>query len=176
MESKVSRWAFERSRPRGERYACHSVSVSSSAGVVYGSQGGPCDPTAKMMLEELQRRNYSQTTVKGYLRVVEAFARYFHRSPDQLGPEQIRAYQVYLFKDRKLNAHTVGQHTAALRFFYCKTLKRQYPIEEVPYPKAPRHLPIILTREEAIRLIDSAQQSVSSRSVDDRFFNRHAQS
>ena len=97
------------------------------------------------MLEELQRRNYSQTTVKGYLRVVEAFARYFHRSPDQLGPEQIRAYQVYLFKDRKLNAHTVGQHTAALRFFYCKTLKRQYPIEEVPYPKAPGRLPIILT-------------------------------
>jgi site-specific recombinase XerD len=109
-----------------------------------------------MMLEELQRRNYSQTTVKGYLKVVEAFARYFHRSPDQLGPEQIRACQVYLFKDRKLNARTVGHHTAALRFFYCKTLKRQYPIEEVPYPKAPRRLPIVLTREEAIRLIDSA--------------------
>ena len=130
----------------------------------------------KMMLGELQRRNCSQTTVKGYLKVVESFASYFHRSPDQLGPEQIRAYQAYLFKDRKLNARTVGHHTAALRFFYCKTLKRQYPIEEVPYPKAPRHLPIILTREEAIRLIDSAQQSVSSRSVDDRFFNRHAQS
>ena len=110
----------------------------------------------KMMLEELQRRNYSQTTVKGYLKVVEAFASYFHRPPDQLGPEQIRAYQVYLFKERKLNARTVGHHTAALRFFYCKTLKRHYPIEEVPYPKAPRNLPIVLTREEAIRLIDSA--------------------
>ncbi len=54
----------------------------------------------KMMLEELQRRNYSQTTVKGYLKIVEAFAKYFHRAPDQLGPEQIRAYQkpkTYLF-------------------------------------------------------------------------------
>jgi integrase/recombinase XerD len=110
----------------------------------------------KMMLEELQRRNYCQTTVNGYLKVVEAFASYFHRSPDKLGPEQIRAYQVYLFKQRKLNARTVGHHTAALRFFFCKTLKRHYPVEEVPYPKAPRSLPVVLTRDEAIRLIDSA--------------------
>jgi site-specific recombinase XerD len=109
-----------------------------------------------MMLEELQRRNYSQTTVNGYLKIVESFAKYFHRPPDQLGPEQIRAYQVYLINERKLNARTVGHHTAALRFFYCKTLKRAYPIEEVPYPKAPRRLPTILTQEEAVRLIDSA--------------------
>jgi integrase/recombinase XerD len=109
----------------------------------------------KQMLEELQRRNYSQTTVKGYLKIVEAFAKYFHRSPDQLGPEQIRAYQVYLFTERKLNARTVGHHTAALRFF-CKTLKRPYPIAEVPYPKAPRRLPTILTQNEEVRLIDSA--------------------
>ena len=108
------------------------------------------------MLDELQRRNYSQTTVKGYVKVVESFARYFHRPPDQLGPEQIRAYQVYLFKERKLNARTVGHHTAALRFFFCKTLKRGYPVEEVPYPKAARRLPIILTQEEVVRLINSA--------------------
>src|ERR1700681_2011577 len=110
----------------------------------------------KTMLEELQRRNYCQTTVTGYLKIVAAFAKYFNRPPDQLGPEHIRAYQVYLFKERKLNARTVGHHTAALRFFYCKTLKRAYPVEEVPYPKAPRRLPTILTQEEAVRLINSA--------------------
>jgi site-specific recombinase XerD len=109
-----------------------------------------------MMLEELQRRNYSQTTVNTYLKVVADFARYFHRPPDELGKEQIRAYQVHLFQERKLGVRTVGLHTAALRFFFCKTLKRMYPVEEVPYPRAPRRLPIILTREEAIRLIDSA--------------------
>src|SRR5260370_19961095 len=109
-----------------------------------------------MMLEELQRRNYSQTTVNGYLKIVAAFAKHFQHPPDQLGPEQIRAYQLYLFNERKLNARTVGHHTAALRFFFCKTLKRSYPAEEVPYPKAPRRLPIILTQEEAVRLIDSA--------------------
>ena len=88
----------------------------------------------KIMLEELQRRNYSQTTVKSYLRIVEAFAKHYHRPPDQLGLNQIRSYQAHLFTQRKLNPHTVSVHTAALRFFYCKTLKRKYPIEEVPYP------------------------------------------
>ena len=109
-----------------------------------------------MMLEELQRRNYSQTTVTSYVKIVAAFAKHFDHPPDRMGPEQIRAYQVYLINERKLNARTVGHHTAALRFFYCKTLKRAYPIEEVPYPKAPRRLPTILTQEEAVRLIDSA--------------------
>jgi integrase/recombinase XerD len=110
----------------------------------------------KTMLEELQRRNYSQTTVTTYLKVIEDFSRHFHRPPDELGKEQLRASQVHLIQERKLGVRTVGLHTAALRFFYCKTLKRMYPVEEVPYPRAPRRLPIILTREEAIRLIDSA--------------------
>jgi len=108
------------------------------------------------MLQELQGRNYSKTTVNAYLKMVESFAKHFHRSPDQLGPEEIRAYQVHLLTERKMGARTVGHHTAALRFFFCKTLKRNYPIEEVPYPKAGRKLPIILTQEEAVRLIDSA--------------------
>jgi integrase/recombinase XerD len=110
----------------------------------------------KLMLEELQRRNFSQTTVKSYLRVVEDFARRFHCPPDQLGKEHIRSYQVHLLQERKLGVRTVRLHTSALRFFFCKTLKRAYPVDEVPYPRAPRRLPIILTREEAIRLIDSA--------------------
>ena len=110
----------------------------------------------KMMLEELQRRNYSQTTTRSYLKIVAGFAKHFHLPPDRLGPDQIRSYQVYLLQDRKLGVRTVGHYTAALRFFFCKTVKRAYPIEEVPYPKAPRRLPTILTREEAVQLIDSA--------------------
>ena len=110
----------------------------------------------KMMLEELQRRNYSQTTVNAYLKMIETFAKHFNKPPDQLGADEIRSYQVHLLKERKLGARTVGHHTAALRFFCCKILKRNYPVEEVPYPKAPRRLPNILTQEEAVRLIDSA--------------------
>ena len=110
----------------------------------------------KMMLEELQRRNYAQTTTKNYLGTVEAFAKHFGRSPDQLGLDEIRTYQVYLLKERKMGVRTVGLHTAGLRFFFCKTLRRNYPVEEFPYPKKPRELPIILTQEEAVRLIESA--------------------
>ena len=110
----------------------------------------------KMMLEELQRRNYSETTVTTYVKVVAAFARYFNRPPDQLGPDEIRTYQVYLINEKKLNPKTVRLHTAALRFFFCKTLRRHYPLEEVPYPKAPRRLPTILTQDEVVRLIDAA--------------------
>jgi site-specific recombinase XerD len=109
-----------------------------------------------MMLEELQRRNYSETTVTTYVKVVAGFAKYFNRPPDQLGPEEIRTYQVYLINEKKLNAKTVRLHTAALRFFFCKTLRRPYALEEVPYPKAPRRLPTILTQDEVVRLIDSA--------------------
>ena len=85
-----------------------------------------------------------------------AFAKYFQRPPDQLGPEEIRPYQLYLLNERKQGIRTVGAQTAARRFFFCKTLKRNYPVEEVPYPRAPRKRPIILTQEEAVRLIDSA--------------------
>ena len=68
----------------------------------------------KMMLEELQRRNYSQTTVNGYLKIVEDFARHFGRSPDQLGPDQIRAYQVHLFNERSSGArHRRAAHCGA---------------------------------------------------------------
>ena len=58
----------------------------------------------KLMLDELQRRNYAQNTVRAYIHAIEDFAKYFHHSPDRLGPEHIREYQVHLFRDRKLLA------------------------------------------------------------------------
>ena len=88
----------------------------------------------KMMLEELQRRNYSENTIRHYIRTVEEFARYFHCSPDHLGPRHIREYQPELL--RKGNSpSTVTQRLAALRFFYVKTLKKSWSVVETPYPK-----------------------------------------
>src|SRR5271169_2497855 len=69
----------------------------------------------KMMLEELERRNYAQTTIDCYIQTIEDFARHFHRPPDELTPEHIREYQAYLFRERKLAASTVTQRLAALR-------------------------------------------------------------
>jgi len=108
------------------------------------------------MLEELERRNYSQSTVRAYVRTVEDIARYFKRSPDQLGPEQIREYQAYLFRERKLAPNTVNQRTGALRFFFIATLKRAWSIAETPYPRKVFRLPKILSPEQVSRLIAAA--------------------
>src|SRR5450755_2600181 len=108
------------------------------------------------MLEELQRRNYAQTTIECYIRTVEHFSRYFHRSPAQLGPQHIREYQAALFKKWKLAPNTVNQRLAALRFFYIQTLKKAWSVAETPYPKKTFRLPMILSQEEVARLIDSA--------------------
>jgi site-specific recombinase XerD len=111
----------------------------------------------KLMLEELERRNYSQATVRAYMAAVEDFARYFHRRPDQLGPDQIRQYQAYLFRERKLTANSVTQRLGALRFFYIKTLKQSWSVELTPYPKKVLRLPSILSQEEVTRLIEAAR-------------------
>jgi len=110
-----------------------------------------------MMLEELERRNYAQTTVGLYIQTIEDFARYFKRPPDQLGPEHIREYQAYLFREKKLARQTVTQRLAALRFFFIQTLKKPWSVAETPYPKKTRHLPSILSPEEVARLIDAAR-------------------
>ena len=109
------------------------------------------------MLEELQRRNYAKTTVYYYLKAVERFAKYFHTSPDQLNQSHLRTYQAYLLRERKLGPRTVKLHVSALRFFFVKTLKRPYMLEDLPFPKVPRRLPMILTTEEVARLIDGAK-------------------
>jgi site-specific recombinase XerD len=109
------------------------------------------------MLDELQRRNYAQNTVRSYIKAVEDFARYFGKPPERLGPEHIREYQVHLFRDRKLTASTVQGRAAALRFLFVKTLHRPYLPDQIPFPKRARRLPIVLSPQEVALLIDSAR-------------------
>jgi integrase/recombinase XerD len=111
----------------------------------------------QIMLEELRRRNYAESTIRTYIRSVEHFSRYFHRPPDQLGPEHIRQYQAALFTKLKFSPNTVTLRLAALRFFYIQVLKRGWSIAETPYPKKVFHLPEILSQEQVARLIDAAE-------------------
>ena len=110
----------------------------------------------KMMLEELQRRNYSDRTANGYVRTVAAFAKHFGKPPDQLGPDDLRSYQAYLLQERKLAVGTVIARVAALRFFFVRTLKRHEFRQDLPYPKKQRRLPTVLSLEEVAQLIDAA--------------------
>ena len=87
---------------------------------------------------------------------VEDFSKYFRRSPDLLGPNHIRRYQVHLFCDRKLSPATIEGHTAALRFLFVKTLRRPYVPDQIPFHKRPRRLPTVLSQEEVARLMESA--------------------
>ena len=91
----------------------------------------------KIMLEELERRNYAQATIDCYLRAVAEFSLHFHRPPNQLGPEHIRQYQAHLFGQRKLAPSTVTQRLAALRFFYIKTLRNPWSIAKIPCSRGP---------------------------------------
>jgi integrase/recombinase XerD len=108
----------------------------------------------QIMIEELRRRNFADSTIRSY---VEHFSRYFHRRPDQLGPEHIRQYQAALFTKLKFSSNTVTLRLAALRFFYIRVLKRGWSIAETPYPKKVVHLPEILSQEQVARLIDAAE-------------------
>ena len=109
------------------------------------------------MLEDLQRRNYSPDTIRGYIRAVQQFAEYFGRSPEQMGGEELRRYQLYLLHERKLALGTVENCISALRFLYKKTLKRRdLAFDDLPFPKQPRTLPTVLSQNEVTRLIEAA--------------------
>ncbi|MGB0014157.1 MAG: phage integrase N-terminal SAM-like domain-containing protein [Candidatus Sulfotelmatobacter sp.] len=109
------------------------------------------------ILEDLQRRNYSHDTIRGYIRAVQQFAEYFGRSPEHLGAEQLRRYQLYLLHEKKLCLGTVENCISALRFLYKKTLKRRdLAFDELPFPKQPHKLPVVLSQDEVTRLIEAA--------------------
>jgi site-specific recombinase XerD len=107
------------------------------------------------MLEDLQIRHYSPTTIRLYLHSVAEFARHFHKPPDQLGPEQIRQYQLFLIKDQQASQSTCVQLVCALRFLYTHTLHRKIEIERIPFPRRERKLPLILSRDEVKALLEA---------------------
>ena len=111
------------------------------------------------MKEDMQVRNLSPHTQDSYLRQVSQFARYFGKSPDQLGPEHIRTYQIYLTNEKKLAPASIHIAIAALRFFYKVTLKKDWIFQEVlPLPKKPQKLPLILSPEEVLHFLPCVHQ------------------
>ena len=114
-------------------------------------------PLRRRMLEELQRRNYSPETTRGYILAVKQFAEYFGRSPEKMGAEEVRRFQLYLLNEKKLAPGTVETRMAALRFLYKKVLKRRdLAYDDLIFPKTPEKLPVVLSQEEVKRLIEAA--------------------
>ena len=107
------------------------------------------------MTEDMQVRNLSPHTQASYLQQVSLFARYFRTSPDALTPEHIRTYQIYLTNEKKLAANSIYTAVAALRFLYRVTLKKEWTFgEDIPLPKKPQKLPVVLSPEEVVHFLN----------------------
>jgi len=111
------------------------------------------------MIEDLRIRNYSPRTVDVYVSRVARYAEHYGRSPATLGPEDIRAYQVYLL-EKGTSWGQFNQTVCALRFFYRVTLKRPWAIEHLPYGKKPKRLPVVLSQEEVLRFLSAVSSAV----------------
>ena len=112
-------------------------------------------PIRQRMTQDMQVRNLSPHTQTSYVQQVSLFARYFSKSPELLGPEEIRAYQVYLTNERKLATSSILIAISALRFLYKITLHKDWTFDDIiPAPKKPQKLPIVLSPEEVLRFLD----------------------
>src|SRR5436309_1487479 len=122
-------------------------------------------PVRQRMTEDMQLRNLSPHTQASYVQQVSLFARYFNKSPELLGPEEIRSYQVYLTNEKKLSPSSILIAVSALRFLYKVTLHRDWCLEDIiPAPKKPQKLPIVLSPDEVLQFL-SCVQSIKHRSI-----------
>ena len=109
----------------------------------------------RRFIEDMQIRNLAENTQESYIQQVSLFARYFQKSPELLGPDHIRAYQLHLTNEKKLSTGSITVAISALRFLYRVTLKKDWPFDDfIPAPKAPKKLPIIVSPEEVLQFLD----------------------
>ncbi|MFO0863490.1 MAG: phage integrase N-terminal SAM-like domain-containing protein [Gemmataceae bacterium] len=112
-------------------------------------------PLRQRYIEDLQVRNKSPRTIETYVLRVALFARHFGRSPETLGPEDLRHYQQHLIA-RRVSWSMFNQAVCALRILYQTTLGRSEEIRHLPFAKRPRTVPRVLSPEEVVRLLEAA--------------------
>ncbi len=109
------------------------------------------------MIMELELRNRSPNTIKAYVGHMVSFVKYFNKSPDLMGENEIRQYLHYLVKQKKASWSSINISYNAFKFFYTKTLHRKWNVEHIPRPKGSNSLPIVLSRSEVIKIFDSTR-------------------
>ena len=115
------------------------------------STAKPVSTLRRRMIEDMTIRNLSPATQRSYIHAVEGYGRYFGRSPDRLGLEDVRAYQVHL-AGKGIAWATLNQIGWALRFLYGVTLGQDEVPERIPYARKPAALPDVLNRDEVVRI------------------------
>ena len=121
-------------------------------------------PLRQRMLEDLQIRHYSPNTIRAYIRGVAQFAKHFGKSPELLGAEEIREYQLHLIKKKGGSLSSYIQTVCSLRFLYTNTLHRQVAVERIPLPRYEKKLPVILSREE-VKLVLETPKNLGYRAM-----------
>ena len=116
------------------------------------------------MVEDLRLRNRSARTIETYVDAVARFARHFGRSPEVLGMEEVRTYQLHLI-ERGLSWSSFNQAVCALRFLYGTTLGRREELPRLVYARGPKRLPCVLSPEEVARLLESARPGAERRQL-----------
>jgi len=111
-------------------------------------------PLRRRMLEDMTIRNLSPATQQSYIYAVAKFSRHFSRSPDRLGLEEVRAYQLHLIAQQRSWSH-INQTVCALRFFYGVTLGRSDATEQIVAAREPQRLPVVLSGEEITRFLEA---------------------
>lgn len=120
-------------------------------------------PLRRRMIEDMTVRNLSPATQRSYLHAVVKFSRFFGRSPDRLGLEDVRAFQVRLVSNG-ISWPALNQTVCALRFFYGVTLGHGEIPERIPYAREPRKLPVVLSADEVVQFLE-AVPSLKSRAA-----------
>src|SRR3989454_5699384 len=115
-------------------------------------------PLRKRLIEDMTVRNFAPATQATYVQQVSLFARHFGQSPETLGPEEIRSYEVHLAMEKQLAPASIRTAVAALRFLYNVTLHKDWVLEDViPAPKVPDTLPVVLSPEEVLQFLECVE-------------------
>ena len=112
------------------------------------------NPFIQRMAEDMQLRNLAPATIDACTYHVDKFCRHFNKPADELGPEEIRQFQLHLVHERKVSWSSFNQAVCGLRFLYEITLQRPWEVRHIPFGKRPKKLPVVLSNEEASRLFE----------------------
>jgi integrase/recombinase XerD len=116
-------------------------------------------PLRQRMIDDLKIRNRSPRTIETYISHVARFAKFHGRSPELLGAEEVRAYQMHLLH-LSVSWSLFNQAVCALKFLYRVTLRVAWPVEHIPFGRKPRKLPVVLSQDEVVRLIEAVSHGV----------------
>ena len=121
-------------------------------------------PLRQRFIEDMKIRNLCVSTQQTYVGYLADFARYFGKSPEALGPEEVRRYQLYLVERRGYCANSLMVATCALKLFYRATVPRKWAVDQIPLPKQPKRVPVVLSQGEVVQFLD-AVASIKYRAI-----------